>query len=96
MSVAERISQSPGSNENQHQTQGRPTDNRRCSNVHRRIRETISPGNWTCVFYVLKQHLYHLVFSKFLSAKDLPVVKDLHLSEHFSKYLRIVCKIMLS
>ena len=42
-SAAERSRQSPGSNENKHQTEGSSTDNRRCSNAHRRIRRTISP-----------------------------------------------------
>jgi len=54
--AATRSRQSPGSNKNKHQAQGRSTNNRRCSNTHWRIRRSILPRNWTCLLHVLKLH----------------------------------------
>lgn len=68
-SAGERSRQSPGSNENKHQTQGRSTDNRHCSNAHWKIRRTISPRNRTCLLHVLKLHFYNVASFTFHSVK---------------------------
>lgn len=68
-SAGERSRQSPGSNENKHQTQGRSTDNRHCSNAHWKNRRTISPRNRTCLLHVLKLHFYNVASFTFHSVK---------------------------